>query len=64
MAWDKEKRNATQQKYHHKHQKKYFICFHTEKDKKYIDFIENQKAEGLTPSQVFKQLLDNQKQHL
>ena len=57
MAWDKEKRNATQKKYHDATQQKYIVCFHKKKDADCIAFLEKQKKEGITPSQVFKQLL-------
>ena len=64
MAWDKEKRNATIQKYQDKYQKRYGLMFSTKKDSEIIAFIEDEKSSGKSPTQIFRELYENKKQHL
>ena len=58
MAWDKAKRNATQQKYHKKSQKRYNLYFHTTKDEALIDIVEKNIKRGITPTALIKKLID------
>lgn len=58
MAHDKAKQNATYKRYHDKFYKAFSIALHIEKDKKLIEFIEQNKEKGISPTQTLRDLFN------
>lgn len=56
MAADQEKANARYKRYHDKTYKSYKVNFRKLEDKKIIDFIENEKNNGISPTETIKNL--------